>query len=240
MLKSMKNLNGFTVHATDGDVGHVADCFFDDDGWAVRYLVIDTGGWLSGRQVLLSPFSITALDWAGKRINAGLTRAQVEKSPGIDTALPISRLEESNLNQHYGWPDYWGGVALWGASSGPVLPVPGAAPVPLAPPQPERSSQPVQPADTHLHSMQEVSGYRLQAQDGELGQVVDFLIDEENWAIQAMVVDTKPWWPGGEVAVAPREIEGVAWEQREVVVRQDRAALQQNPEINLDQVRRSG
>ncbi len=240
MLKSMKLLHGFAVHAGDGDIGHVADCLFDDDRWAVRYLVVDTGGWLSGRQVLLSPFSLTSLDWTGKRINTGLTRAQVEQSPGLDTALPISRLQESNLNRHYGWPDYWAGVGTWGPTNSPVLPVPGAAPIPLAPPTPEPAAQPVQPGDAHLHSVQDVTGYRIQAQDGELGQVVDFLIDEENWAIQAMIVDTKPWWPGGEVAVPPREIEGVAWEQREVVVRQDRAALQSNPEIDLGQVRRSG
>lgn len=239
MLKSMKELQGCAVHATDGDIGHVADCLFDDDRWAARYLVVDTGGWLSGRQVLLSPFSITSVDWAGKRLNADLTRAQVEQSPGLDTALPISRLQESNLNRHFGWPDYWGGVGLWGQSSSPVLPVPGAAPVPLAPPQPEPATQPIQPGDAHLQSVQDVTGYGIQAQDGRLGQVVDFLLDEETWAIQAMIVDTQPWWPGGEVAVAPREIEGVAWEQREVVVRQNRAALQQNPEIDLGKIRGS-
>ncbi len=49
MLRSMKDLHGFAIHASDGDIGRVADCLFDDDRWAVRYLVVDTGGWLSGR-----------------------------------------------------------------------------------------------------------------------------------------------------------------------------------------------
>ena len=55
MLRSMKDLNGFTIGATDGDIGKVAGCYFDDASYTVRYVVVDTGGWLSNRKVLLSP-----------------------------------------------------------------------------------------------------------------------------------------------------------------------------------------
>lgn len=51
MLKSVEELRGYTVQATDGDVGSVAEFFFDDDNWTVRYLVVDTGSWLMGRKV---------------------------------------------------------------------------------------------------------------------------------------------------------------------------------------------
>jgi len=34
------------------------------------------------RKVLLSPIAVRAIDWEDKRIEAALTQAQVEKSPG--------------------------------------------------------------------------------------------------------------------------------------------------------------
>ena len=89
MLRSMKALHGFTIGATDGDIGTVQEGYFDDVSYTVRYVVVDTGGWLSGRKVLLSPIAVRAIDWAQKRLTAALTKAQVAKSPHIDTEKPV-------------------------------------------------------------------------------------------------------------------------------------------------------
>ena len=64
MLRSMKDLSGFTIGATDGDIGTVTDGDFDDLSFTVRYLVDDSGGWLTGRKVLLSPIAVRKMDWA--------------------------------------------------------------------------------------------------------------------------------------------------------------------------------
>ena len=53
MLRSMKDLENFTISATDGEIGHLKDFYFDDDAWVVRYLVVDAGSWLSSRKVLI-------------------------------------------------------------------------------------------------------------------------------------------------------------------------------------------
>jgi hypothetical protein len=114
MLRSMKDLDGFTIGATDGDIGQVATCYFDDASFTVRHLVVDTGGWLSGRKVLISPRALRDIDWAAKRINAALTKSQVMQSPDIDTDQPVSRQQEIEYDRYYGYPNYWSGPYLWG------------------------------------------------------------------------------------------------------------------------------
>lgn len=122
MLRSMKNdLRGFTVGATDGDIGQVEEFYFDDQSFTVRHLVVDTGGWLGERKVLISPMALRDIDWGGKRIKAALTKAQVEKSPAIDTDRPVSRQHEIEYYGYYGYPSYWAGPYLWGAYPYPYL-----------------------------------------------------------------------------------------------------------------------
>ena len=103
MLRSMKDLEGFTIGATDGDIGTVKEFYFDDVSFTVRYVVVDTGGWLSERKVLLSPIAFRAMDWEHKRITAALTKVQVEKSPDIDTDKPVSRQHEVAYYGYYGY-----------------------------------------------------------------------------------------------------------------------------------------
>ena len=122
MLRSMNDLTGFTIGATDGDIGQVEAFYFDDVCFTIRHLVVDTGGWLSGRKVLISPRALGDIDWDGRRIHAALTKAQVEKSPDIDTDRPVSRQQEIEYYRYYGYPSYWSGPYLWGAIRSPSCP----------------------------------------------------------------------------------------------------------------------
>ena len=163
MLQSIKQLYGDKLGASDGEIGHVKDFYFDDQNWAVRYLVADTGSWLPGRQVLISPHAFGSLDQAGKVLRVNLTRKQIEDSPSIESHKPVSRQYEEEYYRYYGWPYYWQGGGLWGMSGFPILelppkPLPGE-PATASGPQPER-------ADAHLRSTQAVNGYHLQASDG--------------------------------------------------------------------------
>ena len=95
MLTNASFLKGLTVHATDGELGTVDQFYFDDESWAIRYLTVETGGWLGGRSVLISPISVLHTDWPAKQLDVALTKKQVENSPGIDTHLPVSRQHEA-------------------------------------------------------------------------------------------------------------------------------------------------
>ena len=123
MQKSTKDLKGNTIVATDGDIGKVDDFYFDDKSWTIRYLVADTGNWLLGRKVLISPIALGKADLSRERLNVTLTKKQVEESPSIDTDKPVSRQHEAYYHDYYGYPYYWSGPYLWGPMYYPGLPV---------------------------------------------------------------------------------------------------------------------
>ena len=118
MLRSLKDFTGFTIGATDGDMGQVATWYFDDASFTIRHLVVDTGGWLSGRKVLISPRALRDIDWDAKRIHAALTKTQVQQSPDIDADRPVSRQQESEYDRYYGYPELLDGSVPLGSLSG--------------------------------------------------------------------------------------------------------------------------
>jgi hypothetical protein len=211
MLRSMKDLHGVTIGATDGDIGTVQEVYFDDVSYTVRYVVVDTGRWLAGRQVLLSPIAFRAMDWAHQRLTAALTKAQVEQSPGIDTEKPVSRQHETAYYGYYGYPPYWTGDYLWGAYPYPSLGFgPALSAADLAREQ-RWNWEAQEREDPHLRSSREVTGYHIHATDGDIGHLKDLLVDDRSWAIRYLILDTGNWWGGHDVLVAPQWIENVSW-----------------------------
>ena len=119
LRRKVNELKGFAIGATDGDIGKVIEFYFDDQNWTVRYLVADTGSWLAGRKVLVSPVALRKVDWKEKSIHIALTKEQVEESPNIDTDKPVSRQQETAYSDYYNYPYYWAGPYLWGPASFP-------------------------------------------------------------------------------------------------------------------------
>ncbi len=226
MLRNAKDLHGFTIRATDGEIGTVDQFYFDDETWAVRYLTVDTGGWLGGRLVLISPISVIGKpDWEAKRLDVSLTKQQVEHSPDIQSHQPVSRQHEIAYLGYYGYPFYWGGSDLWGPSPYATgLAVTGG---PLMDPLPPPSKD---PADLHLRSNQEVIGYHIESTDGEIGHLEGFVVEDETWAIRYIEVATRNWWPGKKVLVSPAWIERVSWEDSKVYIELSREMIKYAPE----------
>lgn len=226
MLHSLKSLDGFVIAAQDGTLGRVKDIYFDDLHWTVRYLEVDTGGWMGGRRVLIPPPAVIAVDWDSREVSVRLTRRQVEDSPGIDTAVPVARQHEAALFNYYGYPYYWTGPFIWGYTALPTLDMQTARP----PVQLQDDAQDDQPAgDPHLRSKDEVVGYAIQAVDDSFGSVDDLLIDESSWTIRLIVVDTRSWLPGGEVLVSPSRVRQVSWEEKSVMLDVTRGEIEKCP-----------
>ncbi|HWH72064.1 MAG TPA: PRC-barrel domain-containing protein [Candidatus Sulfotelmatobacter sp.] len=226
MLRQTKELLGYRLGARDGEIGHIKDLYFDDQTWTVRYLVADTGNWLPHRKVLISPIAVTGLQTTPHKVVAvNLTRQQIEESPSIETHKPVSRQYEAEYLQYYGWPYYWPGPLLWGP-----LDYPGPYVAPTAPPPPP--PRPAESEDSHLRSIKEVTGYHLQALDQAFGHVEQFILEDENWAIRYLVADTRNWWPGKHVLLAPQWLSWVSWSELRVYVDFDRATVQRAPEYN--------
>jgi hypothetical protein len=230
MFRSIKQLYGDKLGASDGEIGHVKDFYFDDRNWAVRYLVVDTGSWLTGRQVLISPHAFVRLDQPSRLLSLKLTRKQIENSPSIDTHKPVSRQYEEAYYQYYGWPSYWEGDALWGTSRFPVLG--GLATAPAAEGS-SVSSRPEDTAETHLRSTVAVSGYHIRATDGAIGHVCDFLMDEQSWAIGHLIVKIGHRFSGIEVQISAATVEKISYEDSTVFVNMTRKAIEDSPVYHL-------
>ena len=227
MLRNIKDLRGYAIRATDGVIGEVDDFYFDDENWAVRYLVVDTGSWLSGRKVLISPLAIGHPDWLGQLLPVSLTKAQVEKSPDIDTKKPVSRQQEAAYSSYYSYPYYWGGAGLWGMGGYPgSLTTENRIEEAL---KAGRAAAATTSEDCHLRSCRSVVGHHVHATDGDLGHVEDFLADEHTWAIRYLIVDTSNWWGGHQVLIAPQWITAVSWSDAKVSVDLTRQAIKEAP-----------
>ena len=217
----------YLFRATDGELGTVDQFYFDDETWAIRYLTVDTGGWLGGRRVLISPISVVHTDWPSRRLDVALTKKQVENSPDIDTHKPVSRQHEAAFLGYYGYPYYWGGPYLWGASFYPA----GLAMPTTAARKAMADSVWSESTDSHLRSSEAVTGYHIEASDGEIGHVDGFVLDDEAWAIRYIEVATRNWWPGKKVLISPAWIERVSWTDSKVYVGLSRETIKDCPAV---------
>jgi len=229
MLRKLNEFENYKIGATDGEIGHVKDFYFQE-----------AGSWLSSRKVLISPISVRHPDWLARTLPVSLTQEQVKNSPSIDTDQPVSRQNEAQILGYYGYPNYWGGVGMWGEGLYPYAMVPGYAGQGVdrvdraerereleAYLRDERARHRMD--DPHLRSCKAVTGYDIHALDGEIGHVSGFLVDDESWAIRYLVVDTSNWWVGHKVLIAPPWIKGVHWADQSVAVDLSREAIQNAP-----------
>ena len=240
MLRNTTDLHDYAIHATDGMVGSVKDFYFDDQAWVIRYLVVDTGDWLPGRKVLVSPMLCEVPAWTTRELAVTRTCEQIRNSPDIDTERPVSRQQEAAYLSYYNYPDYWGGTGLWGGEMYPELLGPNRGGLQSVPPgaaaglaaidrlvqdqAPQRDKE-----DPHLRSCLAVTGHHIHTIDGAIGHVSGFLIDDRTWAIRYLVVATSNWWIGHQVLIAPLWIDAVDWSSRSVTVNLTRHAIQSAP-----------
>ncbi len=218
MLRTLTELHGYRIEASDGVVGKLVGAFFDDDRWTIRYLVVDTGTWLHPSEVLLSPRIVVGRDAQARRFAARLTRAEVEHSPPIDVHKPVSRQHPRQSRDSADWPAYWEGRGLYGRSFDPAAPR--AAP---------REAADAAAGDPHLRSTREMVGYQLHTLDATLGHVEDFVIDDQTWAIRYLAVATSNWLPGHHVLIAPQWIGEVSWPARLVDLKVSRDVIKHSP-----------
>ena len=228
MLQNIKQLYGNKLAADDGDIGHVKDFYFDDESWVVRYLVADTGSWLMGRLVLLTPHSFGKLDRDEKTLHVKLHKKKIQDSPSIEWHKPVSRQYETDYYAYYGWPAYWDGSAMWGIGGYPVILPPSKKEMELQKKFHHRD-------DKHLRSMQEVIGYNIQSVDGEIGHVSSFLVDDRSWAIHELVIETGHWFSGKEILIPTGKVKRISYEEAKVFVSLTKADIQQTAENEVSQ-----
>ncbi len=229
MLWNASKINDYAVVASDGRIGTVIDLLFDDASWLVRWLVVDTGTWLSGRKVLLPASVLGHPDTKRQEFSVRLTMQQVKASPDIDTDRPVSRQIETSIYDYYGWSPYWG-TGFYMGGYGYM----GGAMAVSPPPEATRRANEAADAqrsrdDPHLRSVEAVTGYHIHASDGEIGHVEDFLVEDADWSIHYLVVDTKNWWPAKKVLISPRSAREIDWTDQLVNLDVDRQTVKESP-----------
>ncbi|HPS31354.1 MAG TPA: PRC-barrel domain-containing protein [bacterium] len=224
MLINANTLINYKLNGNDGEIGHVKEFYFDDNHWTIRYLIADTGNWLFDRLVLISPYALADVDKEKKHINLNLSKKQIEESPLLSSDKPVSKQFEENYYKYYGWPVYWGGPYMWGHFENIN----------------HDREQWVEPQektkvwDPHLRSTHDVTGHAIQASDGEIGHVDDFILDEKTWAIRYIVVDTTGWLSGKKVLISPHWIDRISWEESKVFINLTKEMIKASPEYTDD------
>jgi hypothetical protein len=209
---------GYKILGVDGEIGHVFDFYFDDVAWTARYIVVDTGEWLPGRKVLLSPMVAGRPDSANHCLPVDLTKAQIVDSPPIEVDKPVDRQYEELLSDYYGWPVYWMGYPDVPFLVGPVMAGEAVREMHDSPKYQRREREVAERGDPHLRSLRDVSGYQIHTEDDAIGHINDFIAETKGWVIRYLVCDTGNWLPGKKVLIAPEWINSVNWERRTVDV----------------------
>jgi uncharacterized protein YrrD len=207
------------MKATDGEAGIVQDFYFDDQTWIIRYLIIKTGDWLSGRKVLISPLSLVNKPGKPASFTVSLTKEQIRNSPDINTEKPVYRQQEIQLADYYPGLDYWGKGAYKGGVANASI----VSDRQIIKKAFKQDNQPA--ADLHLRSILHLTGYRIHALDGEIGQAKDFIVTDEAWKLQYLVVETHKLFRDKQVLVPVGNISKEQWSNAEIYVNITRSAI---------------
>ena len=232
MLRTITAVLNYTIRATDKDLGAVKDFYFDDHVWVIRYLIADTGNWLSGRQVLIGTEALGQPDWKEGVFPIRLTSEQIEESPDILEDAPVSLQQEERLRAYFSWQRYWQEQPFIQPAAGATFGQVGITPAPQTiTPNVENAFQ-VPTGDPHLRSVNEVCGYSIRARDGNIGAVEDFVIDDTSWKLHYMIVNTGNWLPGKKVLISPGWINTVSWSDQTVDVDMTQDGVKNSPEFD--------
>jgi len=232
MSWSASGIKGYAIAASDGKIGTVSDFLFDDDSWLVRWLVVDTGHWLPGRKVLPPPLALGHPDPEKLEFPVRLSMTQVKESPNIKTDRPVSRQMKSDVYDYHGWRPYWGAGFYMGGFGYPNGAWVGSPPLGFSRREEEIARRQRDRDDPRLRGTQAVTGYHVHASDGEIGHVEDFLVEDTDWSIHYLVVDTKNWWPGKKVLISPASAHDINWTDGRVNLNVDRQKVRTSPEYS--------
>jgi len=230
MKRRINSLLGYTIKGTDGEIGKVEEFYFDDRSSTIRYMVVKTGGWFSGKKVLISPEAFQKPEWESKTFSVNLTQEKIKNSPDIDTNKPVSRQQEELMRGYYSWPDGYGmyghmGLGMWGYPA-----------VEESAEEKKMNQMKGHASDNpHLRSTHEVTGYDIHATDGDIGEVEDFIIDDATWKIHFLVVETGNWFSGKKVLISPDRLKEIDWETGAVIINATIAQVKSSPEYDPKQ-----
>lgn len=234
MLRRLKNLEGFKIHGKDGDLGKAKDFYFDQHLFVLRYVLVDTGSWLKDEKTLISTEAFEKINYSAKEILVNLDSAALEEAPVLDKNKPVSKVMEEKVAKHFDWPIYW--------SSPHPSDVPSIQAGNMMREKlfnfenltDEEKQEAEEEIESNLRSLNEVRGYHIQAEDKEFGHLEDLFVDEENWIIRYLLIDTRNILPGKNVLIAPEWLQNISWDQQKIFVSKTKEEIKNAPEYKVE------
>lgn len=228
MLNKVKEIKNYKINCLDGEIGKVKDFYFEDQNWTVKYLIVNMGNWLIGRQVLISPRSIVSVNKEVETISVNLSKEQVENSPLLESDKPVSLQYQEQFYGYYQYPLY--ATGMQDGSTLNVIPIETEKELIL------QKAEEARDWDPNLRSINVVNGYTIQALDNRLGHVDDFIIDIDSWKIRYLLIDTKVWLPGRKILIAPGWIDHVSWDESKVFVKLTTDEIKASPDFSEEAI----
>ncbi len=226
MLFAASALKGYAIAASDGTIGSVRDVLLDERTWKIRWLVVDTGHWLTGHNVLIPPSLVERLDIDQQIMSVRMTKARVAASPDLTQDQPVSMQMDRSLHNYYGTDPNWGDSYFGMYPMGLSMPEPSREAVELAA---ERTGEGLDSGDPYLRSQANIIGYHMIATDGTIGHLENLLISDDDWTVRYLVVDTKNWWPGEHVLLSPFAVREINWSGGEIELNVTQAQVKGGP-----------
>jgi sporulation protein YlmC with PRC-barrel domain len=224
MKRSLKELTKFSIETLDGTSGKARDFLFDEEYWVIRYLEGDFGNFFVDKRVLIPRLLLEKPDWKEKHFPLSINKNEIENCPDIDKRMPVSREYEKALSKHYEIDYYW----PYGYTASPGLGL--YPPRPIKPPVKTVSEEDL---DTSLRSFREIEGYHIHCLDGKLGHVEDLIVDDDDWQVVYLIVDTSNWMPWSKKVVLSLDwLEKISYTDLEVSVKLNTDTVKNAPEYD--------
>lgn len=227
MKRSLKKILEYKVLTNDKTEGDIQDFLFDEKRWTIRYMKADFGNFFSPEKVLIPKEFLEAPDWQNRFFPIKMSNDEIDKCPNLDDHQPVSRKYEEMLFEHYDLKPYW--------YSAYTVPIASSfyPPRPLKVPSAEIDENKL---DTILRSFEEVKGYHIQAVDGKIGHIEDIIVDDDDWQIVYVAIDTSNWLPWSKkVLIAIDWMETISYEKREVKINLHTESIKNAPEYDESQ-----
>jgi len=227
MKRSLKTLIDYKIQTTDQVEGKINDFLFDEKSWVIRYMKSDFGNFISPQKVLVPQVFLESPNWHDHSFPIEISSKEIDRCPDIEEHQTVSRKYEEILFEHYDLKPYW--------YSAYTVPIASSfyPPRPLKTPTKNIEEENI---DTILRSFEEVKGYHIQAIDGKIGHIEDLIIDDDDWQIVYVVIDTSNWLPWSKkVLIAIDWMDNISYEKREVKISLHKDAIKNAPEYDESQ-----
>lgn len=228
MLTKVKYLKNYTLKCKDGELGKIKEVYFDDQNWDVRYFVVNTGVWLIGRTVLVSPLAVVSFDEEKEEIEVNLTKSQIENSPVLESDKPVSEQYQMEYNAYYSYPLFMGALTVGGA-----LPY---KPIHVKETKAFDRTDVIEEWDQHLRSSQVVHGYDAKSLNDSIGYVDDFIVDTTTWKMKYLIIDTKLILKGKKYLVSTLWINHISWHESIVFINLSGDEIEGSPDYSDDMI----